>query len=80
MKLTLKQLTERWSTTRRHIHRLIASGDLIALDLSPTGSNRKSYVFDVAEVEAFEERRRTRKKERPIVQRRHKKADYEVFV
>jgi len=80
-KINTRQLCKRWGTTSRNINRLIASGDLVAIDLSPTGSPKRAYVFDEACILEFEERRRTRKSEsKPGIQRRKKKAEYQVFV
>ncbi len=70
-KLNMKTLAERWQCSRRHIHRLIAAGDLVAIDLTPTGSQRRSaFVFDLEAIERFEQRRATHKVETKRLERR----------
>lgn len=74
MNLTMKQLAERWSVSRRHIHRLIDSGDLVAIDLSSPGSKKRSaLIFEETEIQRFEEKRKTKKVESPKVERRKRR-------
>jgi len=78
--VSISQLCKMWSTNRRHVTRLIKSGALTAIDLTPSGSAKHAYAIEPSEIRRFEELRRTRKPEKAPVQRRRKKPDYEVFV
>jgi hypothetical protein len=76
MKITMKQLVDRWKVSRRHIHRLIDAGDLVAIDLSPSGSKKRTaFIFEEEEIQRFEERRKTKKVESPKVERRKRRVE-----
>ena len=63
-RITLGELCKLWGVSRRHVQRLIACGDLAAIDLSSTGSKRVvKYVFEHTEIERFEALRKSRAEE-----------------
>jgi hypothetical protein len=75
-RVTIKELAARWKISRRHIHRLIDSGDLIGIDLTPSGSKKRTaFIFDESEIERFEEKRKTKKVEPMKVERRKRRTE-----
>jgi len=55
--LSIADAAQRMSLSTKNIRRLIACGDLAAIDVSPTGSARRTLRIEEAEVDRFVMRR-----------------------
>ncbi len=55
--LTIDDVAQRMALSTKNIRRLIACGDLAAIDVSPTGSARRTLRIEEAAVHAFVARR-----------------------
>lgn len=56
-KLTPPEVARRYGISPEKVHAWIRSGELRAIDVANQGSRRPRYRIDLADLEAFEERR-----------------------
>lgn len=60
VKLTPPELAKRWGVAHNKVLDFIHSGELRAIDLASPASTKPRFRIDVADIAAFEERRRAK--------------------